>query len=192
MELRLASGDRLTAATGDGYYLLPAVPSANLTCAALVGLDPLGHQVGLASYLSSGCPGDPYQPAPAATQPQPSSTITENSPGQAVGYSDGIEVTVDTVIRQDPSRGIGSAEPGMSLVTVRLQFYQQLSDQPSTLPSSVSFDLLYGTNHQPATPDPGKHDDPDLNGDWNPPQPGRTAWLPQRRTSSVHRSRPSS
>ncbi|MDQ2837709.1 MAG: hypothetical protein M3Y42_03350 [Actinomycetota bacterium] len=179
MQLRLASGTRLTATTHDGYYLLPSVPTANLTCAALIGLDPAGHQVGLASYLTAGCPGDPYQPAPAATQAGPGTTITENSPSQAVSYADGVDVIIDTVIRQDPSRGVGSAASGMSLVTVRLQFYRQSSPQPSALPTSVSFDLLYGDSHKAAA-DPGKHPDPDLNGTWNPPHPGIPAWWPQR------------
>jgi hypothetical protein len=185
VELRLASGSRLVAATGNGYFLLPAVPSADLTCAALIGLDPLGHQVGLTSYLSSGCPGDPYQPGTAADQGQPGSTVTEHVQSQAVSYSDGISVVVDSVINQDPGRGTGSAVPGMSLITVRLQFYQDLSRQP--LPSSVSFDLLIGAQHRPATVDLGKQHDPDLNGVWIPPSangwtppPGQEAWLPQR------------
>ncbi len=60
VELRLTNGTRLTAAAGAGYFLLPAVPLVDLRCAAIIGLDPLGHQVGLASYLGVGCPGDPY------------------------------------------------------------------------------------------------------------------------------------
>lgn len=71
VELRLADGDRLRAATGSGYFVLPAVRSDDLHCAAIIGLDPYGHQVGLASYLSLGCPGDPYQLSPTAS---PSST----------------------------------------------------------------------------------------------------------------------
>ena len=152
---------------------------AELHCAALVGLDPQGHQVGLASYLGSGCPGDPYQPA---RRPRPRLgspvIITEDSQSQAVSYSDGIDVVVDTVIAQDPSRGLGSDVAGMSLVTVRLQFYQQLSHQ--TLPSSVSFELLSGAQHRPAAADPGRQHDSDLNGVWSPPRPDPTAWLPQR------------
>ncbi len=188
-QLRLANGDRIDAATGDGYYLLPALPLADLTCASLIGLDPLGHQVGLANYLTSGCPGDPYLPGSAAPQPQPqprpSATVTENSPGQAVGYTDDIGVAVDTVIRQDPNRGAGSSAPGMSLITVRLQFFRQPSAHPTPLPSSVSFDLLYGDDHQPAASDHGMHNDPDLNGVWSEPPlpPGASApaaWLPQR------------
>jgi hypothetical protein len=178
VELRLSNGSRLSAATGDGYFLLPAVPAVELRCAALVGLDSHGHQVGLASYLGSGCPGDPYQPGTTTNRGQPGSTVIEHVQSQAVGYSDGIDVVVDSVIEQDPSRGVGSAAPGMSLVTVRLQFYQQLSDQ--TLPSSVSFDLLVGAQHQLATADPGKQHDPDLNGVWTPGRPDPTAWLPQR------------
>lgn len=179
VELRLANGVRLTATIGDGYFLLPALPAAKFTCAVLVGLDPLGHQVGLANYMTSGCPGDPYRSGPAATKPQPGATITENSPGQAVSYSDWIDVNVDTVMEQDPNRGAGSAAPGMSLVTVRLQFFQQ-PGQPTAFPTSVSFDLLYGDSHSPAAPDPGKHNDSDLNGDWNPPESNPGAWLPQR------------
>jgi hypothetical protein len=45
VQLQLADGTRLTPTTRDGYYLLPAVPVARITCAALVGLDPLGHQI---------------------------------------------------------------------------------------------------------------------------------------------------
>jgi hypothetical protein len=180
VQLQLADGTRLTATSRDGYFLLPAVPVAKITCAALVGFDPLGHQVGLANYLTVGCPGDPYQPGPAAPAPDPSSTITENEPKQAVGYSPGIEVNVATVIKQDPSRGAGSSVPGMSLVTVRLQFYiQPSSDQQPVLPTSVSFDLLYGDQHQAAVRDAGKHNDADLSGDWQPPHPDSTAWLPQ-------------
>lgn len=184
-ELRLADGDRLDAVTSNGYFLLPAVPTAKLTCATVVGLDPLGHQVGLTNYLTYGCPGDPYQQGSAAPRPQPSATITENGASQAVSYTDNIDVVIDTVLQQDPNRGVGSTAPGMSLITVRLQFFQQPSEHPTPLPSSVSFDLLYGADHQPATPDPGKHDDPDLNGVWNPPAlpPGvgaPAAWLPQR------------
>ena len=193
VELRLADGHRLTAAVGDGYFLLPAVRSDDLHCAAVIGLDPQGRQVGLASYLSFGCPGDPYQPRTdipkqrlgdkVVDEAGPGSTVVEHVQNQSVGYSDGIEVVVDTVIEQDPSRGVGSAQPGMSLITVRLQFYQDLSPQP--LPSTVSFDLLIGPQHLPATADPGKQHDPDLNGVWTPrgswtPPPGHQAWLPQR------------
>ncbi len=67
VELRLASGARLSATAGDGYYLLPAMPSAELHCAAVIGLDSQGRQVGLANYLGVGCPGDPYQQAPDAS-----------------------------------------------------------------------------------------------------------------------------
>jgi hypothetical protein len=180
VQLQLADGTRLTPTTRDGYYLLPAVPVARITCAALVGLDPLGHQVGLASYLGTGCPGDPYRPAPPSPEAQPSTTITEDSPSQAVSYSDGIDVAIDTVIEQDPSRGAGSAAPGMSLVTLRLQFYEQPSDRPLVMPTSVSFELLYGDKQEAAAPDVGKHNDPDLSGNWEPPQPDPTTWLPQR------------
>jgi hypothetical protein len=180
VQLRLTDGTRLTATTRDGYYLLPAVPVSRITCAALIGLDPLGHQVGLASYLSTGCPGDPYQPAPPSPQAQPSSTVTEDSPSQAVGYSEDIDVAIDTVIEQDPSRGVGSAAPGMSLITVRLQFNEQPSARPLVMPTSVSFDLLYGDEQEAATPDVGRHDDSDLSGNWQPPQPDPTTWLPQR------------
>jgi hypothetical protein len=182
VELRLADGDRLTAATGNGYFLLPAVRSDELHCAALIGLDQQRHQVGLASYLNAGCPGDPYQPG-TTNQAPAGSTVVEKFQDQAVGYSDGIGVGVDWVIQQDPSRGVGSAQPGMSLITVRLQFDQELSRQP--LPNTVSFDLLIGAQHQPATGDPGKQHDPDLNGTWTPPgswtpPPGNQTWLPQR------------
>ncbi|HJQ00685.1 MAG TPA: hypothetical protein VJ851_03710 [Jatrophihabitans sp.] len=182
VELRLTSGVRLTAATENGYFLLPAVRSDDLHCAAVIGLDQQGHQVGLASYLSAGCPGDPYQPGTTYQAP-PGSTVIEHAQSQAVGYADGIAVGIDWVIQQDPSRGVGSARPGMSLITVRLQFYQELSHQP--LPSTASFDLLIGAQHLPATADPGKQHDPDLNGVWTPPgswtpPPGQEAWLPQR------------
>jgi hypothetical protein len=182
VELRLADGDRLIAATGNGYFLLPAVRSDELNCAAIIGLDRQGHQVGLASYLGTGCPGDPYQPGTTDQAPS-GSTVVEKFQDQAVSYSDGIAVAVDWVVQQDPGRGVGSARPGMSLITVRLQFYQELSRQP--LPSTASFDLLIGAQHQPATADPGKQHDPDLNGAWTPPgswtpPPGLEAWLPQR------------
>jgi hypothetical protein len=180
VHLQLADGVRLAATTRDGYFLLPAVPAAKITCAALVGFDPLGHQVGLASYFNVGCPGDPAQFGPPAPAPAPGSTITEKEQTQAVGYASGVEVNVAAVIKQNPGRGAGSSAPGMSLVTVRLQFGKQPTDDQSVLPTSVSFDLLYGDNHEVAAKDAGKHNDPDLSGVWVPPgEPDEAAWLPQ-------------
>jgi hypothetical protein len=75
VELRLTNGTRLTAAAGAGYFLLPAVPLTDLHCAAIIGLDPQGHQVGLTSYLGVGCPGDPYPlvvPSAGPTSVEPS------------------------------------------------------------------------------------------------------------------------
>jgi hypothetical protein len=180
--LQLSDGTRLSARTRDGYFLLPAVPVAKTTCAALVGLDQRGHQVVPPSYLTVGCPGDPYQlgtPAPAAP---PGSTITENEQIQAVAYDDDdIEVNVAAVIKQDPARGAGSSVPGMSLITVQLQFFGQPSSRPESLPTSVSFDLLFGDQHQAAAKDAGKHNDPDLSGVFVPPGGwmGEKTWWPQ-------------
>lgn len=179
VQLRLANGSRPAATTGDGYYLLPAVPVTDLTCAALVGLDAHGHQVGLPSYLTSGCPGDPYRPGTAPPPAKPGTTVTEDEPKQAVVYSAGdVEVNVASVVRQDRNRGVGSSAPGMSLVTIRLQFFRQPSSR-AALPTAVSFDLLYGADHRAAAVDPGKHHDPDLSGVWSPPQPDDSVWLPQ-------------
>jgi hypothetical protein len=181
VQLQLADGARLDATTRDGYFLLPPVPVARITCAALVGFDPLGHQVGLASYLSVGCPGDPAQFGPPNPAPAPGSTITEKEQTQAVGYAAGVDANVAAVIKQDPNRGVGSSAPGMSLVTVQLQFYKQPGDHQSVLPTSVSFDLLYGDNHEPAAKDAGKHNDPDLSGVFVPPGgwPDDMTWWPQ-------------
>ncbi len=180
VQLQLASGARFTATTRDGYFLLPAIPVASFTCAKLVGLDPHGHQIGVASFLTPLCPGDPYQHGTAPTPAPPGSTVTENEQTQAVVYDDDdIEVNVATVIKQDPGRGAGSSVPGMSLITVRLQFFGQPWSRPEALPTSVSFDLLYGDQHQAAVRDAGKHNDADLSGDWQPPQPDGTTWWPQ-------------
>ena len=179
MQLRLADGTRLTATTRDGYYLLPAVPRSQLTCATVVGIDPRGRQVGPAQYLTMGCPGDPAQVGSPAPHPGPGATVTEDEPKQAVAYDDYVDVGVDTVIKQNPDRGLGSSAPGMSLITVRLQFFRQPAQPPPALPTSVSFDLLYGPDHRVATVDPGKHNDPDLSGVWTPPYSDGSDWLPQ-------------
>jgi hypothetical protein len=182
VQLQLADGTRLPATTRDGYFLLPPVPVAKITCAALVGFDRGGHQVGQASYLSLGCPGDRYQPGLAPTPAPPGSTVTEKEQTQAVVYDDDdIGVNVAAVIKQDPARGAGSSIPGMSLITVQLQFFGQPSSRPESLPTSVSFDLLFGDQHQAAAKDAGKHNDPDLSGVFVPPGGwmGEKTWWPQ-------------
>jgi hypothetical protein len=62
VQLQLDSGARLKATISNGYYLLPAVPTTELGCGALVGRDRQGRQIGLPSFLGGlGCPGIPRQ-----------------------------------------------------------------------------------------------------------------------------------
>ncbi|MGI8666296.1 MAG: hypothetical protein ACR2N4_09735 [Jatrophihabitans sp.] len=177
-QVSLADGAVEHAITGNGFYLLPPLP-ADLTCARLVATDSQGKQARSDQFLSVGCPGDPTKPGASAPLPSPSSTVTTHH-DQAVDWTATVMVNVAALIRQDPRWGVGSAAPGTSLITVRLQF-QQNSTQPTTLPSSASFDLLYGPQHTVATRDPGKDHDAELNSPWHWPGPSPLAsWLPQQ------------